>query len=248
MVKMLHQTVTQSESLRGRRFTLTLAFVAVLPVLAAPFVGFGFLPRATVQEPSRADGEDEVARLAGDYRGASAVGSLREIIAHPDVIPTHHHPLLGRQAPNLELADSDGSPWTLRELREGGPMVLIFYYGYHCDHCVRQLFEVNRDLALFRELGVQVAAISADPPELTRQRFKQHGPFGFRVLADPGNQVARAYQVFRGDLLRHATFVIDRGGTVQWANIGDAPLRRNAALLHQVARLQGPLPSAQADP
>ena len=145
--------------------------------------------------------QEDGARAARDYlprdQVASPSGSLQEILAHPDIIPTHHHPLLGRQAPDFELADPEGKVWNLRELLDGRPVVLIFYYGYHCVACVRQLFDVNRDLPLFREVGARVVAISADPPELTRRRFQQYGPFGFPVLSDPGNKVAQAYRVFR---------------------------------------------------
>ena len=162
---------------------------------------------------------------------------------------------MGRQAPDLDLADPEGKVWNLGELLDGRPVVLIFYYGYHCVGCVRQLFEINRDLPLFREVGARVVAISADPPELTRRRFQQYGPFGFTVLSDPGNKVAQAYRVFKGapdgktaDFLRHGTFVIDRAGTVQWVNVGDAPFRRNPALLYQLAKAEGRLPSVPAGP
>ena len=183
------------------------------------------------------------------HQVATASGSLQEILAHPDIIPTHHHPLLGRQAPDFELADPDGKAWNLRELLDGRPVVLIFNYGDRCVGCVRR-HEVNEDLPLFREVGARVVAISADPPELTRQRFQQYGAFGFPVLSDPGNKVAQAYRVFRpapdgprADLFRHGTFVIDRDGTVQWVNVGDAPFRRNPALLYQLAEMEGRLPS-----
>ena len=119
--------------------------------------------------------------------------------------------------------------------------VLIFYYGYHCVGCVRQLCEVNRDLPLFDEVGRAVVAMSADPPELTRERFQQNGPFGFPVLSDPENKVAQAYRVFKADNLRHGIFVIDRDGTVRWVNVGDAPFRRNSALLCQLSKLDRPV-------
>ena len=125
-------------------------------------------------------------------------------------------------------------------------MVLIFYYGFHCTGCVRQLFEINKDLPLFREVGARVVAISADPPELTRRQFQQYGPFGFPVLSDPEQSGKSLPGVSTGapegnmaDFLRHGTFVIDRNGTVQWVNVGDVPLRRNTALLYQ---LRGTLP------
>ena len=175
------------------------ARIAFLLVLLA--VGLGLLAWTAIPDAPVAGTQEEGARPARDYlprdQVASPSGSLQEILAHPDLIPTHHHPLLGRQAPDFELADPEGKVWNLRELRDGRPVVLIFYYGYHCVPCVRQLFDVNRDLPLFREVGARVVAISADPPELTRQRFQQYGPFGFPVLSDPGNKVAQAYQVFR---------------------------------------------------
>jgi peroxiredoxin len=128
---------------------------------------------------------------------------------------------------------------------------LIFYHTY-CDLCDRQLFTDKNDLPLFREVGARVVAISADPPEVTRRRFERFGQFGFPVLSDPGNKVAQAYQVFRreqdgtpADHLLHGTFVIDRQGTVQWVNVGDAPFRSNATLLYVLAKIQGRLPSAQ---
>ena len=109
-------------------------------------------------------------------------------------------------------------------------MVLIFYLGYHCDHCVKQLFDVARDLSLFREVGVQVAAISADPPDRERSQG-----FRFPVLSDPDRQVTQAYRVLQPGpngtqpgRLRHGTFLIDQEGVVRWVNVGDAPFRRNS--------------------
>jgi len=111
-----------------------------------------------------------------------------------------------------------------------GPVVLVFYYGYLCDHCVSQLFAIDKDLARFRELGATVLAISPDTAELTRSRFKQYGAFAFPVLSDPGNKVATKYETYvpsatagqEGDLL-HGTFIISRQGKIVWTNRGEAP-------------------------
>jgi peroxiredoxin len=219
------------------------ARIALLLVLLAAGLGLLALtaipggPLAVTQK------EESPSRAAGDFLAreqvASPSRSLQEILAHPDIIPSHHHPLLGQPAPDFELADSEGKVWNLRELQDGHPVVLIFYYGCHCVGCVRQLFDINRELPLYSEVGARVVAISADPPELTRERFQQNGPFGFPVLSDPGNKVAQAYRVFKHDNLRHGIFVVDRNGTVQWVNVGDAPLRRNPALLYQLAKMAG---------
>jgi peroxiredoxin len=158
-------------------------------------------------------------------------------------IPTQAHPLLGQPAPDFSLSDTDGKPVSLSEKLKDGPVVLVFYYGYNCNHCVSQLFALSKDIDKFRELGVTVVSISADPSEQTRERFKQYGAFGFPVLSDPSNAVATKYGTYTpsakpgedGDLL-HGTFVIDRKGRVVWANRGDGPFTENRTLLVELHR------------
>jgi peroxiredoxin len=207
------------------------------------------------ERPAGAQISADAARIEADVRLGAVLGSkaesLGKILAHPEVVFTHHHPLLGRPAPDFALDDAEGKTWSLKELLAEGPVVVIFYHTY-CDLCDRQLFTDKADLPLFREVGARVVAISADSPQTTRRRFERFGAFGFPVLSDPGNKIAHAYQVFRqgedaqpAERPLHGTFVIDRQGTVQWVNIGDAPFRSNPALLYVLATLQNRLPSAQ---
>ena len=167
-------------------------------------------------------------------------GPLESLLNDPayKAVPTQAHPRLGQQAPDFTLTDTDGKPVTLSETLKTGPVVLVFYYGYYCDHCVSQLFGLNKDIDKVRELGATVLAVSADPSEQTRERFAQYGAFGFPVLSDPGNAVAAKYGTYApsqkpgesGDLM-HGTFVIDRAGRVVWANRGSGPFTENRTLL-----------------
>src|SRR5262245_4587846 len=79
---------------------------------------------------------------------------LRQIVADWKTFAdaTQNHPLVGKSAPDFTLNASDGNPVTLKSLVAKGPVVLVFYYGYYCDHCVAQLFGINQDLAYFKEL------------------------------------------------------------------------------------------------
>jgi peroxiredoxin len=219
----------------------------MIVIAVAIFVCFQRVSESLMQPGS--DRPEQIARgseRAFQETPKPVATDLQDILAHPDLIPSHEHPLLGRQAPDFKLVDLDGKVCDLGELREGQPTVLIFYYGFHCKNCVRHLFDINRDVQLFQEVGARVVAISAVPPELTRQQLPSIGSLGFPVLSDPGNTVARAYQVFRGDLLRHGTFLIDREGIVRWVNVGDAPFRRNSALLTHLAKMGDRLPSVEA--
>jgi peroxiredoxin len=167
--------------------------------------------------------------------------------------PSQEHPLLGQRAPDFELSDHLRQPWRLGDRLARGPVVLVFYYGYHCNHCVGQLFALHDDVGKFRELGAEVVAVSGDPPEWTRERFRQYGAFAFPVLSDPGNQVAQAYGAYRPasgktrEDLQHATFVIGRDGRVRWAYRGNQPFTGNRTLLYELARLEGRLPDGRRE-
>jgi len=159
--------------------------------------------------------------------------------------PTEAHPLVGKRAPDFELMDDQGNKVSLGNSLKDAPVVVVFYYGYHCNHCVGQLFGLNEDIRRFVELGTQVVAISADPPELTAERFAEYGRFEFPVLSDVNNSVAEAYGVFqperdgKPEIKLHGTFVIDSDGTVLWCNTGNKPFLDNQTLLTVIARQHG---------
>lgn len=172
---------------------------------------------------------------------------LHEILDDKHFQPqeTQPHPLLGQIAPDFELSDDQGSKTSLRGTLKDAPVVLVFYYGYHCNHCVGQLFGLNEDLRRFVEMGTQVVAISADPPELTAKRFAEYGRFDFPVLSDADNRVAETYGVYqpqtegKPEVKLHGTFVIDSDGTVLWCNSGNKPFLDNQTLLTVIARQHG---------
>jgi len=172
---------------------------------------------------------------------------LYEILEDKEFQPqeSQPHALLGHQAPDFELSDDRGVKTSLHGTLKDAPVVLVFYYGYHCNHCVGQLFGLNEDLRRFTELGTQVVAISADPVELTAKRFDEYGRFDFPVLSDPDNRVAAEYGVFqpesegKPEVKLHGTFVIDADGTVLWCNTGNKPFLDNKTLLTVIAKAHG---------
>jgi len=175
------------------------------------------------------------------------ISPLYEILSDKKFVvkPTQQHPLLGKVAPDFDLSDDQGNRTSLRGTLKDAPVVVVFYYGYHCNHCVGQLFGLNEDLNRFQELGTQVVAISADPPELTAKRYAEYGRFDFPVLSDPDNAVALAYGVYQPEAegkpenKLHGTFVIDSDGTVLWCNTGTQPFLDNQTLLTVIARQHG---------
>ncbi len=128
------QIPTPSPPPQGCRFEMGKAFIACELILLA--AGLGLLALTPVPAVPLAAANQDGARFVHAFlpndRVASPRESLEEILANPDVIPTHHHPLLGRPAPAIDLADHEGKVRNLRLLLDGRPGVLIFYYGFHC--------------------------------------------------------------------------------------------------------------------
>ena len=169
--------------------------------------------------------------------------SLAEILADDEfvVASSQPHPLFGITAPDFQLRNDRGEPVALREMTARGPVVVVFYYGYGCSHCVAQLFGLQKDLNYLRELGAEVVALSGDSPEHTAEKFAEYGRFDFPVVSDAGNKVAERYGVYvpassdRPDDLKHGTFLIDRSGTVVFAQLGYQPFLDNKSLLFWLA-------------
>lgn len=229
--------------------TLTPGRVVLGLLLLASGAGFLGMAAARALMPA-----PNLARQARAYLRGQEIeplsGPLAKLLADPASfrVRSQYHTFLNKPAPDFQLKDTNGRTRKLSQMRQDGPVVLVFYYGYHCNHCVSQLFQLNDDLRYFQELGARLVAVSADPPELTRERFKQYGAFGFPVLSDPNCRVARIYEVFqpavaaKDAVLLHGTFLIDREGLVQFAAMDYWPFDSNRTLLYKIAQMEGKLP------
>ncbi len=164
------------------------------------------------------------------------------------VAESQAHPQHQMQALEFALPDETGANQSLNVLGRDRPLLVVFYLGYGCSHCVAQLLALEKDLHYFRELDADVVAISQDSSEHTSERYKEYGRFSFPVLSDIDNNVARAWGVYesetdeRDEVREHGTFVVDRNGKVIWAMQGKEPFLDNQSLLHVIAASQGLMP------
>jgi peroxiredoxin Q/BCP len=232
---------------RPRRSAATWLFLGLLAVGAVCCVAL-IVYRARV--PSGADeyGLVPTGDVATDAKAflSAARGETATKPADNPLAQQVPSPLVGKTAPDFELVDTDGHHVALHELRHDGPVVVVFYYGYYCSHCVAQLFALEEDLPKFAKTGAHVVALSADPPETTAARFKQYGRFHFPVLSDRANKVAEQYGVYtrpnddHEEDLKHGTFVIDPSGRIVWGCAGDRPFVDNQFLLSLIKQDDSP--------
>lgn len=158
---------------------------------------------------------------------------------------------VGDKAPAFTLQDAEGNDVSSAELLERGALVLTFYRGFWCPYCNLDLQAIQEALPEIEGRGATVVAISPQTPVNSR-RSARDNKLGFAILSDPGNEVAAAFGLrfklpdylialyrdgFKNDLAvvngdaswtlpMPARFVIDRSGTIAYAEVNPDYTRR----------------------
>jgi peroxiredoxin len=141
------------------------------------------------------------------------------------------------------LTGADGKPVSFDQFR-GKPVVVIFYLGSGCLHCVEQLQKFAPLAGKYTEAGISIVAISSEPTDtLTASlaKLSPQTPLPFPLAADPELAVFRdyrAYDDFEKSPL-HGTYLIDGEGLVRWHDIGYEPFTDAEFLLGEAKRLLG---------
>ncbi len=150
---------------------------------------------------------------------------------------------LPSEAEPWSLADKDGHSHSLADYR-GRPVVVIFYLGFGCLHCVEQLKAFAPKAEEFEKQGIRVVAISTESREaldIALKNYSKDQTFAFPLLADPELNVFKAYRAFDDfeNQPLHGTFLIDAEGKVRWHDISYEPFMDPNFVLKEAARLLG---------
>jgi mycoredoxin-dependent peroxiredoxin len=129
---------------------------------------------------------------------------------------------VGSKAPDFTLNDNNRQPVTLSEFRGDKNVLLVFYPFAFSRICSGELCQVRDELADYTGNNVQVIGVSVDTTHALKAWAEQQR-FTFPLLSDfwPHGEVAKTYGVFNetGGLANRGTFLIDRTGTVRFAEI-----------------------------
>ena len=158
------------------------------------------------------------------------VSQVTRALAKPDGSKPGPVVAVGDEAPDFTLEDLDGNPVTLSAARGKSPTVVVFYRGYWCPFCGRQLSEL-RSLPKANE-KIRLLAVSVDDHDMTKALVEKiaadgNGPVTYTMLSDPGHKVIDAYGLHdpaydgtKFDGIPHpAVYVIDKNGRVVWAKV-----------------------------
>jgi thiol-disulfide isomerase/thioredoxin len=151
----------------------------------------------------------------------------------------HHHPLIGKRAPEIlaEPVGGDG-PRTIEQAR--GKVVIVDFWATWCRPC-KESFPKYQKLADSFRGDVVVIAISVDDPDhVTIDKllaFAKDTGVKFSVLWDKHLRMEARYMMPNG---LPTSFVIDRNGTVRSVHLGyDAALQQEIEGLLKFPEQQG---------
>ncbi len=124
----------------------------------------------------------------------------------------------------------------------GKPVVVIFYLGFGCLHCVEQLQAFAPMVEDFQEAGISLVAISTEDVESMSgaiEDFSDQGTFPIPLVSDAQQSVFKAYRCFDDfeAMPLHGTFLIDADGFVRWHDISYEPFQDPQFLLKEASRL-----------
>ena len=101
---------------------------------------------------------------------------------------------INSKAPDFKGKDQNGNEVVLKDLRKKGPVVIIFYRGYWCPYCNKELQKLEDSLQLIKEKGAQLIAITPEKQEgitKTVERTKATYP----IITDDELKIMKAYDV-----------------------------------------------------
>ncbi|WP_425396825.1 redoxin domain-containing protein [Aeoliella sp.] len=152
-------------------------------------------------------------------------------------------------ATEWSLADHQGATYKQSDFA-GRPVVVIFYLGHGCLHCVEQLHAFAKDAERFESLGIDLIGISSESADQLQQAVNDFGTSGksipFPLVCDPQQKTFRTYRCYDDfeDAPLHGTFLIDRQGQVRWHDISYEPFTDVDFLLTESQRLLGQAPAS----
>ncbi|MBL8066354.1 MAG: redoxin domain-containing protein [Chthonomonadaceae bacterium] len=140
-------------------------------------------------------------------------------------------------APALQVLDVDGKKVQLADYA-GQNVLLVFFLGEACVHCVGQLKTINDRMGDFSAQDTVVLAVCSATPDKLKQS-EVLGKVGVKFLSDTNHENARRFASYDDfeEIELHSTILIDKQGRVRWKRTGGDPFTNMDFLLGELKRV-----------
>ena len=143
---------------------------------------------------------------------------------------------VGDKAPDFKLKNHKMEEVSLGDFKGKKNVVVLFFPLVNTSVCEKELCSIGDGLSHYTGLNAQVLAVSVDSPFSQKLWAEKHN-FQFPLLSDFNKEVAPKYGAFYDvfvpgkldykGVAKRSAFVIDKDGTVQYAevleNAGEEP-------------------------
>ncbi len=101
---------------------------------------------------------------------------------------------INSKAPDFRAKDQNGNEIVLKDLRKKGPVVLIFYRGYWCPYCNKELQKLEDSLQLIKDKGAQLIAVTPEGKEGVAKTIEKIKA-SYSIITDDEMKIMKAYDV-----------------------------------------------------
>lgn len=160
-------------------------------------------------------------------------------------------------APPWKLPNAHNQTISLEDYR-GKAVIVIFYLGYGCLHCVEQIVKFAPETKRFEDAGISLVAISTEGTESVARSLKAFekdqegidGPLPIPLLANSSLDVFKAYRAYDDfeEQPLHGTFLVNGVGKVIWQDVNYEPFTDTEFLFAEAGRLLKKPPTLSARP
>ena len=143
--------------------------------------------------------------------------------------------------PPFQLPDRFGNVLSMERFR-GRQVVLVFYLGAGCPHCIEQLKTFAPLREKYEQAGLTVIAVSTDSVDGLQKTFQVAGAgdaIPFQLVSDEKQSTFAEFGAMdsRNNEPLHGTYLISPQGRILWHNIRREPFMATRSLLDEARRV-----------
>jgi peroxiredoxin len=101
---------------------------------------------------------------------------------------------INSKAPDFKSKDQNGNEIALKDLRKKASVVLVFYRGYWCPYCNKELERLQDSLQLINDKGAQLVAVTPEKQEGIEKTVEKTKA-SFPIISDEEMKIMKAYDV-----------------------------------------------------
>lgn len=139
------------------------------------------------------------------------------------------------KTPQLELSLINDTNWSLKKQEAHKYTLIVFYRGYHCPVCKKQLQEVTENLSQLAERGIHVIGVSMDSEERAKKSGKEWDiaelPIGYGLSKEQAKEwglyLSNGINEKEPDLFSEpGMFLINADQTLYFSSVQSMPFTR----------------------